>query len=255
MGRIIAITNQKGGVGKTTTSINLAAGLGLLEKRVLLLDVDPQGNTTTGVGIQKENIQACMYDVMVDKKAVADIIIPDVMKNVDLAPATISLAGAEVFLIENRGDQQNILRKKLIALANDYDYILIDCPPSLGLINRNALACSDTVLIPIQAEYYALEGLAQLLSSIRFVQKMYNQNLTLEGILITMYDSRTNLSEEVRKEVRKYFSKKVYKTYIPRNIKLSEAPSYGVSIFDYDRSGKGAVAYRELAKEVVTING
>ncbi|AGM25773.1 chromosome partitioning protein ParA [Spiroplasma syrphidicola EA-1] len=255
MGKIIAITNQKGGVGKTTTSINLAAGLSRHGKKILLIDIDPQGNATTGIGANKDEIQESMYDVLIGQATLKSIIIPDVIESIDLAPATISLAGADVYLMEHSEENQNILLERIKPVRDNYDFILIDCPPSLGLINRNALACADSVLIPIQAEYYALEGLAQLLSSIRFVQKMFNKDLTIEGIVLTMFDSRTKLSFEVMSEVKKYFNEKVYKTHIPRNIKISESPSHGLSIFDYDKGGAGAVAYEELVKEVLANNG
>ncbi|AGM24742.1 ParA family protein [Spiroplasma chrysopicola] len=255
MGKIIAITNQKGGVGKTTTSINLAAGLARHGKKILLIDIDPQGNATTGIGANKDEIQESMYDVLIGQATLKSIIIPEVIESVDLAPATISLAGADVYLMEHSEENQNILLERIKPVRDNYDFILIDCPPSLGLINRNALACADSVLIPIQAEYYALEGLAQLLSSIRFVQKMFNKDLTIEGIVLTMFDSRTKLSFEVMSEVKKYFNEKVYKTHIPRNIKISESPSHGLSIFEYDKGGAGAVAYEELVKEVLANNG
>ncbi|WP_338965217.1 MULTISPECIES: AAA family ATPase [unclassified Spiroplasma] len=257
MGKIIAITNQKGGVGKTTTSINLAAGLARTGKKVLLVDIDPQGNATTGTGVNKDEIHdgMSMYDVLVGQVPLKNIIIPGVINNVDLAPATISLAGADIYLMERLDDNQSLLLDRIKPIRDKYDFILIDCPPSLGLINRNALACADSVLIPIQAEYYALEGLAQLLTSIRFVQKMFNKNLTIEGIVLTMFDSRTKLSFEVMAEVKKYFNEKVYRTHIPRNIKISESPSHGLSIFDYDKGGAGAIAYEELTREVLANNG
>ncbi|AHF60656.1 sporulation initiation inhibitor Soj [Spiroplasma mirum ATCC 29335] len=255
MGKIIAVTNQKGGVGKTTTSINLAAGLALHGKKILLIDIDPQGNSTTGIGTNKDDISESMYDVLIGQVPLKNIIIPNIIPNVDLAPATISLAGADIYLMEQSEDSQSLLLDRIKPVRDNYDFILIDCPPSLGLINRNALGCADSVLIPIQAEYYALEGLAQLLTSIRFVQKMFNKNLTIEGIVLTMFDSRTKLSFEVMSEVKKYFNEKVYKTYIPRNIKISESPSHGLSIFDYDKGGAGAIAYRELTKEVLANNG
>ncbi len=254
--KIISITNQKGGVGKTTTSINLAAGLTLLKnKKVLLIDLDPQGNATTGLGAYKSSIQKCMYNVLSDDCEIEDIIIKDIYRNLDLAPATINLAGADLFLLEQKNDNHNILEEKIKRLKTSYDYILIDCPPSLGLINRNALTASNSVLIPIQTEFYALEGLTQLLSSIRLIQKYFNKNLIIEGILLTMYDIRTKSSYEVMSQVNHFFKEKVYKTYIPRSVKISEAPSYGVPIFEYDNNGAGSIAYKELVNEVIKKNG
>ena len=254
MGKIIAITNQKGGVGKTTTAVNLAACLGRLGIKVLLVDADAQGNATTGLGVEKDKIIKSMYEVMVGDATLKSIILKDVTNNVDLAPATINLAGAEAFLIENREQHESSFSQTLRPLVDEYDYIFIDCPPSLGLINRCVLAVSDTVLIPLQVEYYALEGLTQLLSSIRFVQKMFNPELGIEGILLTMYDMRTNLSSEVKAEVERYFPEKVYQTLIPRNVKISEAPSYGQAIIDYEPRSSGAVAYYALTKEFIKKN-
>ncbi len=255
MGKIIAVTNQKGGVGKTTTSLNLAASLGFLGAKVLIIDADAQGNATTGAGVAKENIAHSLYDTLIGDVPFKEIIIQDVFNNVDLAPATISLAGAEAYFLQMHNNKQNILAQLLKPIYRNYDFIFIDCPPSLGLINRNVLGAADTVLIPLQVEYYALEGLAQLLSSIRFVQKMHNPLLGIEGILLTMFDSRTNLSSEVMQEVQKYFKEKVYQTYIPRNVKVSEAPSFGESIISYDKRGAGSLAYMELAKEFLRNNG
>lgn len=255
MSKIIAITNQKGGVGKTTTSINLAAGLAKVGKKILLMDIDPQGNSTTGIGANKDDITNSTYDVLIGEASLKDIIIPDIIKNVDLAPASLALAGVDIHLMEQSDDKHIILKEKLDEVKSNYDFIIIDCPPFLGLINRNALASSDSVIIPIQAEYYALEGLTQLLNTINFVKKMYNKNLSIEGILLTMFDARTKLAFEVLAEVKRYFEEKLYKTYIPRNIKITEAPSHGLSIFDYDGSGAGAKAYEELVKEVLKNNG
>lgn len=254
MTKIIAIANQKGGVGKTTTSINLAAGLGRQGKKILLVDLDPQGNATTGIGADKSKIENCMFDVLVNNVFINEIIQKDVCENVDLAPATLSLASADLHLLSQSKDQQNILLDKLNAAQQKYNYIIIDCPPSLGLLNRNALIAANTVIIPIQAEYYALEGLTQLLTSIRFVQQRSNKNLKIEGILVTMFDTRTKLSYEVLQEVKKYFKEKVYETFIPRNIKISEAPSNGKDIFSYDGSSSGATAYMQLVKEVLLKN-
>lgn len=255
MGKIIAVANQKGGVGKTTTSINLAVGLGLKGKKVLLIDLDPQGNTTTGLGANKDEISESIYEVLIGETDIINVIIPNINKNVDLAPATISLAGVDIFLMEQSQENQNVLSRLLSSVKQGYDYIVIDCPPSLGLINRNALSGADSVLIPIQAEYYALEGLAQLLSSIRLVQKLFNKRLSIEGILLTMFDSRTKLSYEVMAEVKNHFNEKVYKTHIPRNVRISESPSHGLSIFQYDPYGAGAIAYEELVNEVIQQNG
>lgn len=255
MGKVIAIVNQKGGVGKTTTAINLSAGLGLHDKKVLLVDLDPQGNTTTGIGANKSQIKKCIYDVLVGTTSIINIIQPYVTRNVDLAPATIALAGADLYLMEQTKAKQNILSEKLAPVINKYDYIIIDCPPSLNLISRNALAAANSVIIPIQTEFYALEGLTQLLTSIVLVQKLFNSKLEIEGILLTMYDSRTNLSSEVKDQVKKLFNEKLYKTYIPRNIKVSEAPSHGLDIFRYDTNSTGAKEYMNFVKEVLIQNG
>lgn len=252
--KIIAIANQKGGVGKTTTSINLATGLGLKGKKVLLIDLDPQGNTTTGLGAYKSKIDKCMYNVMIDECELDDVIIKDIYKNVSLAPATINLAGADLYLLEQKDSKPAVLKEKIKNLKSRYDYIIIDCPPSLGLINRNALSASDSVLIPIQTEYYALEGLTQLLSSIRLIQKYFNKNLLIEGILLTMFDVRTKSSYEVMTQINQFFKDKVYQTYIPRSIKVSEAPSYGIPIYDYDKNGQGAISYSALVNEVIKRN-
>ncbi len=252
--KIISISNQKGGVGKTTTAINLAAGLGLEGKHVLLIDLDPQGNTTTGLGAYKSEIERCMYNVLIDECELDDVIIKDIYHNVSLAPATINLAGADLYLLEQKDFKQKVLKDKIANLKDKYDYIIIDCPPSLSLINRNALSASNSVLIPIQTEYYALEGLAQLLSSIKLVQKYFNKELLIEGILLTMFDIRTKSSYEVMTHVNQFFKEKVYRTYIPRSIKVSEAPSYGIPIYDYDKNGAGAISYRELVNEVIKKN-
>lgn len=251
MSKIIAIANQKGGVGKTTTSVNLGACLASLGKRVLIVDIDPQGNTTSGIGINKADVSYDIYDVLINevhpKQAVEDTDIP----NLKIIPATIQLAGAEIELVPTMSREIR-LKKALALVRNDYDYVLIDCPPSLGILTINSLTAADSVLIPIQCEYYALEGLSQLLNSIRLVQKHLNTSLQIEGVLLTMFDARTNLGIQVIEEVKKYFQQKVYQTVIPRNVRLSEAPSHGQSIITYDPKSKGAEVYLELAKEVIS---
>ena len=254
MGKIIAIANQKGGVGKTTTSINLASGLAYLGKKVLLVDFDPQANSTQGVGAARESIHHSIYDVVMSDKTVDQAKINLKQPPLSLIPATIDLAGADLEMVEYKVGREKLLKNKLDAVRDQYDYIVIDCPPSLGLLNTNALTAADSVIIPVQCEYYALEGLTQLLSTIRLVQKLFNTKLMIEGILLTMFDARTKLSVEVQQEVRKYFKERVYKSFIPRNIKLSEAPSRGQSIFEYDVRSEGARAYAALAKEVIQQN-
>jgi chromosome partitioning protein len=250
LGRIIAITNQKGGVGKTTTSVNLGACLAYIGKSVLLVDIDPQGNATSGVGIEKGDVTQCIYDVLVDDAEVKDLVKPSKVENLSVIPATISLAGAEIELVPTISREVR-LKRALEKVKDDYDYIVIDCPPSLGLLTINALTASDSVIIPVQCEYYALEGLSQLLSTVRLVQKHLNHDLMIDGVLLTMLDARTNLGIQVIEEVKKYFQDKVYRTIIPRNIRLSEAPSHGEPIIIYDAKSKGAEVYLELAKEVV----
>lgn len=253
MGKVIAITNQKGGVGKTTTSVNLAAGLGLRGKKVLLVDADPQGNTTSGYGINKKELNNTIYDVIISNKGVKECIYNTRFSGVDIIAAGIDLAGAEVELC-SLDDRTYRLRNALLTVKSDYDYILIDCPPSLGLITLNSLCAADTILIPIQCEYYALEGLSQLMATVRQVKRLYNSRIELEGVLLTMYDGRLNLTMQVVSEVKKFFPKKVFGTVIPRSVRLSEAPSFGLPIQYYDASGKGAMAYNLLAKEL-TENG
>jgi chromosome partitioning protein len=249
MARVIAIANQKGGVGKTTTSVNLGACLATLGKRVLLIDIDPQGNTTSGIGINKADVQHCIYDVLINDIAANEAVLPTALENLNIIPATIQLAGAEIELVPTISREVR-LRRALQPLKQHYDYILIDCPPSLGLLTVNALTASDSVLIPIQCEYYALEGLSQLLNTIRLVQKHLNTSLEIEGVLLTMLDARTNLGIQVIEDVKRYFREKVYRTIIPRNVRLSEAPSHGQSIIQYDARSRGAEVYLELAKEV-----
>lgn len=255
MGKVIAVANQKGGVGKTTTSVNLAAGLAYLGKKVLLIDFDPQGNTTQGIGASRSMFKLSAYDLLLTDKNAADVIISIQQPPLSLVPSTIDLAGADLEMVEYKQGKEKLLKNKIDPVKAHYDYIIIDCPPSLGLLNTNALTAADSVIIPVQCEYYALEGLTQLLSTIRLVQRLFNPNLIIEGVLLTMYDMRTRLSVEVSQEVRKYFKERVYKSTIPRNIKLSEAPSRGQSIFEYDVRSEGAKAYAALAQEVIKYNG
>lgn len=250
MGKIIAVANQKGGVGKTTTTVNLGASLAYMGKKVLLIDMDAQGNSTSGVGVRKGDVTQDIYDVLINEVPLAETIRPSSREHMDLVPATIQLAGAEVELNQFQ-TRENRLKKALVPIKEDYDYILIDCPPSLGHLTINAFTASHTVLIPVQCEYYALEGLSQLLNTIRLVQKHFNPALRIEGVLLTMLDARTNLGTEVVEEVKKYFHEKVYNTIIPRNVRLSEAPSYGQTIIDYDLRSRGAEVYQALAKEVL----
>ncbi|MFC7366318.1 MULTISPECIES: ParA family protein [Bhargavaea] len=250
MGRIISIANQKGGVGKTTTSVNLSACLAHLGKKVLLIDTDPQGNATSGVGINKGDVQNCIYDVLIDDADVRSAVMPTKVEGLSVIPATIALAGAEIELVSTISREVR-LKHALDELKDDYDYIIIDCPPSLGLLTLNALTASDGLIIPVQCEYYALEGLSQLLSTIRLVQKHLNQDLMIDGVLLTMFDARTNLGIQVIEEVKKYFQDKVYHTVIARNVRLSEAPSHGEPIIVYDPRSRGAEVYLELAKEVI----
>lgn len=250
MGKIIAITNQKGGVGKTTTSVNLSACIAKLGKKVLLIDMDPQGNASSGLGIDKDNLELCIYDVLINGMTMNDVIVPTALKKLKIAPASIDLAGAGVELV-NLPKREHILKKALKEVKDDYDFIFIDCPPSLDLLTLNAMTAADGVLIPIQSEFYALEGVSQLINTVNLVKKSLNEKLEVEGVLLTMFDGRTNLSIQVADEVKKFFTTKVYKTIIPRNVRLSEAPSYGEPIIIYDSKSKGAEVYMKLAKEVI----
>jgi chromosome partitioning protein len=254
MSRIIAIANQKGGVGKTTTVINLSACLAEAGKRVLTVDMDPQGNSTSGLGLDKDRLENTVYQLMIGECAVRDCICRSSMKNVDVLPATVHLAGAEVELIGEQGSQY-ILKRELDRVRDGYDFVLIDCPPSLNLLTINAMTAADSVLVPIQCEYYALEGLSQLLYTIGLVQKSLNPGLAIEGVVFTMYDARTNLSLQVVDNVKQYLKQKIYKTIIPRNVRLAEAPSHGLPIILYDPRSAGAESYRKLAKEVIAYNG
>ena len=247
--KIICIFNQKGGVGKTTTNINLCAYLAMEGYRVLTIDIDPQGNTTSGLGLDKNSLDFSMYDVLVSDTTIKESIIKsDLVQNLSIAPSTMELAGAEVELI-NKENREKIMKDKLKEIEDEYDYVFIDCPPSLGVLTINALSCADSVLIPIQCEFYALEGVSQLMSTVQLVKKSLNKKLDIEGVIMTMFDFRTNLSNEVLKEVQKFFNEKVYKTTIPRNVRLAEAPSFGLPIMLYDEKCKGAEAYVNLTKE------
>ena len=253
MGKVVSIANQKGGVGKTTTSINLSTILAKKGKKVLMIDADPQGNASSGVGIDRDDIELSVYDILINDIAIEEVVKKTKVKNLDICPSNINLAGAEVELVSVMS-REHRLKEKIDTIKENYDFIIIDCPPSLGLITLNALTASDSVLIPIQCEYYALEGLGQLLNTISLVKKHLNKGIEIEGALLTMYDIRTNLSNQVVKEVKKYFNDKVYKNVIPRNVKLSEAPSYGMPISVYDPRSKGAKSYEKFVKEFIKNN-
>ena len=253
MGKIIAIANQKGGVGKTTTSINLAASLGVLEKKVLLIDADPQANATSGLGIDVETVELGTYQLLEHSIKAEDAIVKTSSPNLDIIPSHIDLVAIEIELVD-KDEREYMLKKAITHLKKKYDYILIDCAPSLGLLTLNALTAADSVIIPIQCEYFALEGLGKLLNTIKSVQKIHNKNLDIEGLLLTMYDSRLRLSNQVVDEVQKHFNEMVFTTIIQRNVRLSEAPSYGESIINYDASSKGANNYLSLAHEIIKKN-
>ena len=250
MGKIIAIINQKGGVGKTTTAVNLSAALGQLGCRVLLADLDPQGNATSGVGINKREVKISSYHVLMEECGAAEAILPTRFAGLSVLPSNIDLAGAEIELVEKENRAKS-LRAALLRVREDYDYIFIDCPPSLGLITVNALTASDSILIPIQCEYYALEGLSDLMATLRMVKRKLNPRLEIFGVALTMFDGRTNFSTQVAQEVRRHFPGKVYATVIPRNVRLAEAPSHGLPVTEYDRTSRGAAAYRAMAQEII----
>ena len=252
MTKVISVFNQKGGVGKTTTVINLASALGttgLMKKKVLVVDMDPQGNTTSGLGVNKNTLETDIYTVLSSEDDIDGAVVATNSKNVDMVPSTPDLTGFEIESI-SRKNRAELLREELVKVKDNYDYVLIDCPPSLGMLSLNALVASDSVIIPIQAEYYALEGVSQLVSTLDMIRESLNPSLEVEGVLLSMYDGRTNLAQDVEDEVNKYFKDKVFKTVIPRNIRLAEAPSFGQSIISYDKKSKGALAYIQLAKEL-----
>ena len=250
MAYIISIVNQKGGVGKTTTAVNLCAYLGKKRKKVLMVDLDPQGNATSGLGIEKSELENTTYDVLVNEVPISSVICQSAAKNVDICPTNLDLAGAEVELVSALS-REHILKNAIEEIIDNYDYVIVDCPPSLGLLTLNALTAADGIIVPIQGEYYALEGLTQLVATINIVKKKLNPNIEILGVVLTMFDLRTQLSKQVKEEVENYFEKKVFKTVIPRNVRLAEAPSHGQAISDYDKNSKGAKAYEALASEII----
>lgn len=250
MGKAIAIFNQKGGVGKTTTNVNLSASLVKLGKKVLVIDNDPQGNSTSGLGVDKQSLEYSLYDALVDDIDVSTCIVSTEYKGLDVLPSNVELAGAEIEMIDI-DNREGRLKKVIDSVKSEYDYIFVDCPPSLGLLTINSLVAVDSVLIPIQCEYYALEGVSSLMNTFQLVKKGLNPNLDVEGVVLSMYDSRTNLATQVVEEVQKYFGDKVYKTTIPKNVRLAEAPSFGMPVIEYDSKSKGAISYMSLAKEFI----
>lgn len=253
MGKIIAVANQKGGVGKTTTAVNIAAALGICGKNTLLIDIDPQGNATSGVGIDKRKVEVSSYDVLVNGATAKDSVVHTPFSRLDLLPSSLDLAAADLALAD-MSEREFILKKAVSPVRGSYDYIIVDCPPSLGLVTLNALTLADTILVPIQCEFYALEGLSQLISTVRRVKRQFNSMIDIEGVLLTMYDGRLNLTQQVVEEVKRFFPRKVFSTVIPRSVRISEAPSHGKPIMYYDRCNKGSDAYMALAKEIIRKN-